>query len=100
VITPEEAVRAYHSVLEKLGVKPHRSLEDDMQLQTGVMSYGGGGSQAAVPATVKAEKNSVKSNDNRKTLASSQPLKPDFAKMTPAERLAYHQERLKRTFGG
>jgi len=43
-ISPEEAVRAYHAVLEKLGIRPHRTLEDDMQLQTGVMSYGGGAS--------------------------------------------------------
>src|SRR5579864_7610815 len=42
-ITAEEAVRAYHGVLQKLGVKPQRSLEDDMKLQTGVMSYGGDG---------------------------------------------------------
>ena len=40
-ITPEEAVRAYHGVLEQLKIKPQRSLADDLQLQTGVMSYGG-----------------------------------------------------------
>ena len=40
-ITPEEAVRAYHSVLERLSIKPWRSLEDDMTLQTNVMSYSG-----------------------------------------------------------
>src|SRR5207248_11207115 len=38
-ITPEEAVRAYHGVLQKLGVRPQRSLEDAMRLQTNVMSY-------------------------------------------------------------
>jgi hypothetical protein len=40
-ITAEEAVRAYHGVLQRLGVRPHRSLDDDMVLQTNVMSYGG-----------------------------------------------------------
>jgi hypothetical protein len=50
-IAPEEAVRAYHAVLDRLGVRPHRSLEDDMQLQTGVMSYGGG-STVSVPRTI------------------------------------------------
>src|SRR5581483_10080982 len=40
-ITAEEAVRAYHGVLQNLGIRPQRSLEEDMQLQTGVMSYGG-----------------------------------------------------------
>ena len=30
VIEPEEAVRAYHSVLSKLGVAPHRPLDVDL----------------------------------------------------------------------
>ncbi|MDK3156438.1 hypothetical protein QPK87_07590 [Kamptonema cortianum] len=47
-ITPEEAVKAYHGVLQGMGIKPHRNLQDDMQLQTGVMSYGGGGSTVTV----------------------------------------------------
>src|SRR6202008_3231687 len=42
-VTPEEAVKAYHGVLQGLGTKPHRSLEDDMVLQTGVMNYAGNG---------------------------------------------------------
>src|SRR5206468_8716602 len=42
-ISAEEAVKAYHGVLQRLGVKPQRSLEDDMKLQTNVMSYGGTG---------------------------------------------------------
>ena len=31
-ITPEEAVRAYHGVLQQLKIKPHRPLEDDLLL--------------------------------------------------------------------
>ncbi|MBL9092964.1 MAG: hypothetical protein JNL96_17230 [Planctomycetaceae bacterium] len=53
VISPEEAVRAYHGVLAKMGIKPHRKLDDDLQLQTAVMSYGGG-STASVPAAIPA----------------------------------------------
>ncbi|MBI1901145.1 MAG: hypothetical protein HYS13_08550 [Planctomycetia bacterium] len=49
-VKPEEAVRAYHGVLQKLGIKPHRSLDDDMQFQTGVMSYSR--SSVAVPAKI------------------------------------------------
>lgn len=41
VCSPEEAVKAYHGVLQGLGIKPQRSLQDDLVLQTGVMSYGG-----------------------------------------------------------
>src|SRR5580700_11404165 len=40
-ITAEEAVKAYHGVLQQLGVRPNRALDKDMELQTGVMSYGG-----------------------------------------------------------
>jgi len=53
-ISPEQAVRAYHAALEKLGVKPHRSIDDDMQLQTGVMSYGGSGRTVSVPAATRS----------------------------------------------
>lgn len=107
VLTPEEAVRAYHGVLEKLGVKPHRSLEDDMVLQTGVMSYGGSGSQTSVPIAVKSEGGKRKSEEApaqaaKQGLGATSPSQhgPDFAKMSPAERLAYHQKRLNRMFGG
>lgn len=48
-IGPEEAVRAYHAVLGQLGISPRRSLDDDLTLQTGVMSYGGSAT-VAVPA--------------------------------------------------
>src|SRR5438132_1509655 len=51
-ISAEEAVRAYHGVLQGLGIKAHRSLEDDMKLQTNVMSYGG----SARPAKTQARK--------------------------------------------
>src|SRR5262249_31654955 len=48
-VGPEEAVRAYHGVLQALGVRPQRSLEEDMVLQTNVMSYGGSGKVVCVP---------------------------------------------------
>ncbi|MGC3970796.1 MAG: hypothetical protein QM775_26715 [Pirellulales bacterium] len=53
VISPEEAVRAYHGVLQRMNIRPQRRLEDDLTLQTGVMSYGGG-STASVPAVIPA----------------------------------------------
>ncbi len=40
-IGPVEAVKAYHAVLKTLGIPAHRSLEDDLKHQAGVMSYGG-----------------------------------------------------------
>ena len=42
-ITPEEAVKAYHGVLESLGVTPHRSLAEDMKVTPAATSYGGSG---------------------------------------------------------
>jgi hypothetical protein len=51
VISPEEAVKAYHAVLEKLNIRPHRSLADDLVLLTGVMSYGGSAT-VTVPANI------------------------------------------------
>lgn len=84
VLEPEEAVRAYHSVLGKLGLTPHRPLEVDLQQQAGIQSYGG--STPAKPASAPAKP--AQTNG-----------RPDFERMTPAERLAYHQDRLKRLLG-
>ncbi len=50
VIDPVEAVKAYHAVLGKLGIRPHRALADDLQLQTmASMSYGGSKTVVTVP---------------------------------------------------
>jgi hypothetical protein len=81
-IAPEEAVRAYHGVLQQLGLAPHRSLEQDLQLETGVMSYGGSTKTVSVPAP----------STNG---ALSHHAQPDFSKMSSVEKLAYHRARLK-----
>ncbi len=49
-ITPEEAVRAYHGVLQASGIAPLRKLEEDSQLTSGITSYGGSGSTIVKPA--------------------------------------------------
>ncbi len=38
-IGPVDAVKAYHAVLGKLGLRPHRSLDDDLKLTDQAMSY-------------------------------------------------------------
>ena len=38
-VAPEEAVKAYHGVLQKLGIKPARHLSKDLKLTTNKMSY-------------------------------------------------------------
>ncbi len=113
VLTPEEAVPAYHAVLAKLGVKPHRSLADDMVLLTPVMSYGGSG-QVSVPVAIQPEAKPEPKPAEPKTaetkpvvnekpatgpVVAAQTGTPDFKSMSPAERLAYHQARLKKMFG-
>lgn len=42
-ISPEEAVKAYHGVLQTLKITPHRPLADDLQPTAGATSYGGSG---------------------------------------------------------
>src|SRR5262249_20149733 len=48
-LEPAEAVRAYHSVLQKLGIPARRPLERDLELTDGSMSYGGGSSTISLP---------------------------------------------------
>jgi len=50
-ITPEEAVKAYHGELAKLGIRPYRPLAEDSQLTTTATSYAGG-TAVVVPAKV------------------------------------------------
>jgi hypothetical protein len=93
VIEPAEAVRAYHAVLSRIGVAPSRPLDDDLTLQTSVMSYGGNGTTTSLPPKTAKESN------NKPHLPTSATNSPDFARMTSEERLAYHRNRLNRTFG-
>ncbi len=113
-ISAEEAVRAYHGVLQHLGIKPYRSLADDMQLQTNVMSYGGNGVIVSVPpspAAAKTTKQSVAACACKNTAqaacacADKKPTKTemngavDFTKMTAAQKIAYHKTRWDRILG-
>jgi hypothetical protein len=147
---PEDAVKAYHAVLAKLGLKPRRSLDDDLTLTDQSMSYSdrsrasiavprasnAAAARAAVSATPPSTGDAAASNgkahcacqSERETASRNsaaghcscqrpavtesyaaasrqggvrasghsprQNGRPDFARMTAAERLAYHRERL------
>lgn len=117
-VTPEEAVRAYHGVLQGLGIKPYRPLEEDMKLQTAVMSYGGSttvtvpapaasaSAAAPKPAALPPSSSLAQKPLAARAAASKPPTEthvdyprkpdgsPDFAKMAPKERAAYHRARL------
>lgn len=91
LIAPEEAVRAYHAVLQKLGLKPHRPLDEDLQETSGSQSYGGSGGaprKRTNAAVISTGGPGVEGNG-----------RSNLAGMTPAERLAYHRARLDRMFG-
>jgi hypothetical protein len=113
VIGPVEAVKAYHAVLGKLGIKPHRPLDDDLKLQAMNMSYGGTSTSVTVPAKAssnghacachapaKEKAHACKCHDGPKAKSSKNGFPtlsnghPDFARMDVAQRLAYHRERL------
>jgi len=87
-ITPEEAVHAYHGVLQKLAIRPHRALEDDLKLTDPCVSYAGTRTAVTIPAgdtDSRAASSAVARGDGR----------PDFAGMTGAERLQYFRQRLR-----
>ena len=86
VIEPEEAVLAYHAVLDRLGIRPKRELADDQILQSAAMSYSGSGRTISLPA-------------NNQPRGQSNETSPDFSAMTTEDRLRYHRDRLNGIFG-
>ena len=106
-VSPEEAVRAYHGVLQGRGIKPHRPLEKDLELTDQAMSYDG---SATKRATVEVKNNPLArptpAGGGSKTETSNTTRwptltdgRPDFASMTSAQRQAYDAARLRRVFG-
>ena len=111
-ISPEEAVHAYHGVLQGKALKPHRSLEEDLKLTDQAMSYDGSATKRATvevrnnplatvkPAGVAEKKQSLLRSAT--TLEGDWPKlgngKPDFDQMSAGQRVAYHGWRLNRTF--
>jgi hypothetical protein len=92
-ISPEEAVRAYHGVLQGKNIRPKLPLEKDLELTDLSMSYDG---TAAARASVSVSAAAA-------SVASTWPVSPtgapDFDKMTGEDRRAYHKVRLTRKFG-
>jgi hypothetical protein len=85
-IAPEEAVRAYHGDLQRLGIRPQRTLEDDLQPTDTATAYSGG------PSPRKAAK-------GRQPSAAGTAAEPDFSRMTPAEKAQWNMDRWKRIIG-
>jgi hypothetical protein len=122
VIGPVDAVKAYHAVLAKLGLRPHRSLEDDLKTQAGAMSYAGISTSVTVPAKPQpftpsngqahacaCKEHAPAPAADAHACACKTPIapgvssngfptfsdgRPDFARMDVAQRLEYHRKRL------
>ncbi len=100
-ISPEEAVRAYHGVLQAKGIQPHRSLDEDLTSTDPAMRYEG---NAARRATVEIQSSplakagpptkSGQSETNSKNWPRRADGSPDFERMNSAQRLAYDRARL------
>jgi hypothetical protein len=103
-ISPEEAVRAYHSVLEAKRIKPRLPLEKDLELSDAAMSYGASqsGQRSRRFAVAPARLSPASPPSNSRAADRSQDSNingpPDFEHMTSDQRLAYHQSRLNRRF--
>ena len=102
-LDPVEAVRGYHAVLGRLGIAPHRTVEDDLQLTDQAMSYGRSPdrSRVVVPQLPGSAGCGCDPVDGQTRLAKSPPEfptrpdgYPDFRRMDSAQRLAYHRDRL------
>lgn len=111
-VSPEEAVHAYHGVLQSKGIKPKLSLDQDLQLTDQSMSYDGNAARRAAvivqnnplakppaPTARAAAEGTPTSNSNESAWPVHANGQPDFDRMTPAQRRAYHAQRLTRKFG-
>lgn len=108
-ISPEEAVRAYHGILQSKGIKPNRPLEKDLELTDQAMSYDSNSTKRSTvtvgtkPATSTPAQAAPKTSPARNGDLSDWPKRPDgtpdFGQMTSAQRLAYDSSRLARMFG-
>lgn len=109
-LKPEEAVRAYHGILEHLKIAPKRPLAEDLQLTDQSMSYDGGAKAKSTAvirnnplAAAKPAASAPTPKTSGRQLAGEWPMtdggRPDFGKMTSAQRKAFDKARLKRAFG-
>jgi hypothetical protein len=119
-ISPEEAVRAYHGILQAKNIQAKLPLEKDLELTDQSMSYDGSATRSSVAITNNPLYHSVPSGRRREGEAPDEPARedacppakapsrltwathangaPDFEAMNAEERRTYHQDRLKKKF--
>ena len=110
-ISPEEAVRAYHGVLQARKISPKLPLEKDLELTSQAMSYEGNSARRVIvtspgsPSGARESKSSEgeESSSTRPVKSADWPVltngAPDFSRMDSMQRRAYDQHRLTRKFG-
>lgn len=76
-IGPEEAVKAYHADLRRMSIRPHRSLADDVEITDTAHGYAG----------TSTKKTAKPSGEARRPME-----RPDFSKMTQAEKVQWNLE--------
>ena len=94
-IGPQEAVHAYHGVLQGKGITPNRSLEEDLELTQQSMRYGDAGGRPSVAIRNNPlAKRKTESPQPDATWPTKPSGAPDFRSMSADQRLAYHTARL------
>ena len=83
---PAEAVRAYHAALQKLGIPPHRALDDDLVATRRSSAYGGGAATTTVPGSSHQNGNGGASDNGE----------VDFSKLSAAEKIQRNLARWRR----
>lgn len=86
LVTAKEAVKAYHGDLGQLGIKPYRTLEEDLVESSTASSYAGGGGGAKLKSTKTAVAiDGCQKGGNEDVV--------DFSKMTSSEKIAWNKKR-------
>ncbi len=101
-ITAAEACKAYHGELEKLKIKPIRSLKEDMELTSTVTSYSGTGSTVSLSGSSAAPKKVIAPKSSAASTVIAAPAafpkrsdgSIDFKKMTGPQKVQYSRLRI------
>lgn len=96
-IGPVEAVKAYHGVLQKVGIKPYRELSKDLEPTSTASSYGGNGKRKAVvtvPEQGPSNRIPEKTNGEFRELTDD-----EISRLSHAEKLDYNLRRLDWLYG-
>lgn len=93
---PAEATKSYHGALQKLGIAPIRSLQDDLQHTRRATAYS---NRAVVPIPGKPGKKEGKQACDCGGDCCNQAGEVNFAKMTTAEKVAWNRKKWAKILG-